>query len=852
MSPFAFPQHVRLRRQPRINQHTAIRRRCNEVTMKRFVCLSMAALGWMVLPAHAHADACVTAGDSATLTNLLNNVSPNQATDLTIRLERGTYTINTFISSYAKHALALRGGYDAGAGCNGGRAIEPTGTVVDFNGNSAVITSETGNPSSAGSVVLEAVTLRHGSHLNVSAGYLNVDPYDFSKDKAGSVTISHTRISDFASGADAPLNFETVKGTLTLDNSLIDSIVNSAPNQLCAISLGLGANTTVNMRYLTAALYGARDFCLKSEIRDGTYNINLQNSIVYEADNAGGSAIRAVPWAGTTNTWQFNVTASVLQNYIDQNGNYSPPAGANANYPNFIDGLNVDPNSRDFHVLYNSVAINTGNPNVAGSNGTDMIGNPRQIGSKPDAWAYESQIDDTISYVVTNTADSGAGSLRAAVAFANKNNDPNTITFNLPCPSVIQLSSPLNIDNPLVINGYSNPGAAINNDVNAFNAKLCVVIEEQSLGNVAWAFNVFAQGGGLTVRGLAFDGFYQPIHISGGYGHEITGNQFGGHLNGAFMAGPLNNAISVHGISTGLLKIGGVSPGERNVIAGAVHDGIVLDNTVTTSNCHIDNNLIGLDANGLGEIGNGHYGVLLQSKGCMLTQNRIAANASGGIYVQNDNNVLQTNTFGMNVQGNATNSPGWAVVVNGNGNALGPRMTDSPFAPSLGNIAVFMGSGGFEVINRDRNAVRANLIDFNGPQHDRSVDDIWVSPFANQGEKAPAIDSMSLPNGLPISAKVSATASAHVDSSAFTSFRIDAYYSDYCAPNGKGHAQWYLGTQVITTNNAGHATFSMPLQLPKSPATSAVSMTATDMTGNTSDYSECFPIDAIFKNGLDP
>jgi hypothetical protein len=422
---------------------------------------------------------------------------------------------------------------------------------------------------------------------------------------------------------------------------------------------------------------------------------------------------------------------------------------------------------------------------------------------------------------------------------------------------VIKLSSPIAVHNPVVIDGYSNPGAVYNTDVNAFNAKLCVVVEEASIGSVLWAFDVATLSAGLTVRGLAFDGFYQPIYITGGYGHQVTGNQFGGHFNGAFMAGPLTNAIFVHGIDSGSLKIGGLSPGERNVIAGAVHDAIVLDNTVTTNDCHIDNNLIGLDIDGVGEVGSGGYGISLQSKGCMVTKNWIAANANGGVNVLNDNNVLQSNTFGMNVQGNATNSPGWAVYVNGNGNAIGPRMTDASFAPSLGNIAVFMGLGGIEILNGVRNVVRANLIDFNGPQYDRSAFDIWVSPFANNGQSAPTIDSLSLPNGLPTNAPATAIANAHLNSAAFTSFRIDAYYSDYCTPTGQGHSQWYLATQVASTNGNGAVAFSMPLQLPQSPSTSALSLTATDMSGNTSDYSVCFPIanakgDGIFKNGFNP
>jgi len=656
------------------------------------------------------------------------------------------------------------------------------------------------------------------------------------------------------------VSLEATKGTLTLDNSLIDSIVNTNPKQVCSIELGLQDNATIAMRYLTVALYGAKDLCLRSDISNGAYKIYLQNSIVYEGDNAGASGIRAVPYfvpGDQTNTWQFSATGSVLQNYIDETGQYAYPVGVSPNMPNFIDGSNPIPANRDFHVLYNSVAINTGNPNVAGSNGTDMPGGSRLIGSKPDAGAYESQIDDTISYVVTNTNDSGAGSLRAAVAFANKNDDPNTVTFNLPCPSVIKLSSPIFVSKPVVIDGYSNPGASYNTDPAAFNAKLCVVVEEASIGSVVWAFDVASLGSGLTVRGLAFDGFYQPIYIVGGYGQEISGNQFGGHFNGGLMAGPLTNAIFAHGISSGSLKIGGISPSERNVIAGAVHDGIVLDNTVTTTDCHIANNLIGLDTDGVGEYGNGGYGILLQSKGCYVTKNRIAANGLGGVYVHNDNNTLQANVFGMNVQGNATNSPHYAVTVSGSGNAIGPRLTDAAFAPTLGNIAVFMDAGGVQVIGGWHNVVRANLIDFNGPQHDRTAPDVWVSSLANNGEAAPAIDSLSLPSGLPTNGTVSATANAHLNSSAFTSFRIDAYYSDYCTPSGEGHAQWYLATQVVTTNGAGQVAFSMPLQLPQSPKSSALSLTATDMNGNTSDYSVCFPIanakgDGIFKNGFDP
>lgn len=44
-------------------------------------------------------------------------------------------------------------------------------------------------------------------------------------------------------------------------------------------------------------------------------------------------------------------------------------------------------------------------------------------------------------FMVTNTNDSGAGSLREAVGFANANAEADTITFDLPANSVVTLSS---------------------------------------------------------------------------------------------------------------------------------------------------------------------------------------------------------------------------------------------------------------------------------------------------------------------------------------------------------------------------------------------------------------------------
>src|ERR687884_202200 len=66
------------------------------------------------------------------------------------------------------------------------------------------------------------------------------------------------------------------------------------------------------------------------------------------------------------------------------------------------------------------------------------------------------------SFVVTNTNDSGAGSLRQAILDANNTPGADTITFNIPGSGVATISpdSELpNITEAVTINGYSQPGA---------------------------------------------------------------------------------------------------------------------------------------------------------------------------------------------------------------------------------------------------------------------------------------------------------------------------------------------------------------------------------------------------------
>lgn len=65
------------------------------------------------------------------------------------------------------------------------------------------------------------------------------------------------------------------------------------------------------------------------------------------------------------------------------------------------------------------------------------------------------------TYSVTSTADSGSGTLREAIDFANANPGQDTITFGLPAGSVIQLLGTVVVDEGLVLDGSGTTGLKI-------------------------------------------------------------------------------------------------------------------------------------------------------------------------------------------------------------------------------------------------------------------------------------------------------------------------------------------------------------------------------------------------------
>jgi hypothetical protein len=84
----------------------------------------------------------------------------------------------------------------------------------------------------------------------------------------------------------------------------------------------------------------------------------------------------------------------------------------------------------------------------------------------------------------------------------------------------------------------------------------------------------------------------------------------------------------------------------------------------------------------------------------------------------------------------------------------------------------------------------------------------------------------------------STTIDGTLDSTTSTSFRIELFSSPNCDPSGAGEGKTFLGSTDVTTDGAGHATFSS--SVPTLPAGQAVTATATSAAGDTSEFSACF------------
>jgi trimeric autotransporter adhesin len=483
---------------------------------------------------------------------------------------------------------------------------------------------------------------------------------------------------------------------------------------------------------------------------------------------------------------------------------------------------------------------------------------------------------------VTNQLDAGAGSLRQAILNANASPTlAKTINFNIRaanntpiCPAVIALSSNLPaLAAPIVIDGYSQPGATVNTSALAFNANLCVLLKPASgsLGAGLIVPAAAAASTSLNLRGIGMGAFSQPVMLLGGSGHVLAGNQFGGTANAVTLPGAALNAIAIGVNAGGRLIVGGANVSDRNVISGALFDGINIQTTVqsSTDQCQIVNNLIGLAPNGINLVAN-NVGVNVGGSGCAIVRNRIVGNTGANIWLNgadSTGNVVQQNIIGVTVTD--TGAPSFAasvgVLVTGSNNVIGAG--ESGGIINSNTIRYMVGGGVVIKDSATSNSVNANAIYDNGATGNGM--DIDLLPTGGTAGNTPndvgdvdsgpnQLQNFPVPTGLLYTATGSvnrpASLSATLDSKP-GSYRIDAYFASSINSGGRGHAQLHLGRSSVTVSSTP-ANFSMAILVPDQSPNGVLSFTATDSLGNTSEVGTAISIvaavqDAMFRDGFE-
>ncbi len=338
---------------------------------------------------------------------------------------------------------------------------------------------------------------------------------------------------------------------------------------------------------------------------------------------------------------------------------------------------------------------------------------------------------------------------------------------------------------------------------------------------------------GNLVSGNASDGLY----LANASGLTVAANRVGVDPTGELSRPNGGTGIVVESATDSAIT--------GNQVSGNGSDGLSLNNS---NGLTVQGNLVGTDGDGVQPIGNAGDGLALNGTndgtiGGTAAGQRNVIGASGSHQVRlsgSDNNLVVGNLIGVGADGtsflpnNPGNAyPGFFVGSDSEGITIGG--TASGQANTIRNSA---GPGIVLSDTTDRTSVRGNVIDGNAGL---GIDLDWDGITANDPG-----DPDSGPNrrqNFPVltrAAAASAGTQVHgsLNSRSSQPYTIDLYTSPTCDPSGNGEGATWLGSQPVTTDAAGNVTFI--LNVPSvAPFGSAVTATATDSLGQTSEFSAC-------------
>ena len=490
------------------------------------------------------------------------------------------------------------------------------------------------------------------------------------------------------------------------------------------------------------------------------------------------------------------------------------------------------------------------------------------------------------TFTVTAQGESGPGSIGQAIADANSSPGLDTIEFDLPgAPpfGVLLFFGIPSITDPVVIDGTTQPGYG--------GTPLFFIRQGAGQGP---GLILAAGSGGSTIRGLSFADINEGLRIQSD-GNTIESCFFGTDVTGMNNLG--NTGMGIHILSADDNDIGGTTAAERNLFAGCDGYGIHINGG---SGNRIRGNLVGTKVSGTEALGN-QVGVSIAGGGSdnqiggsaagagnlisgntlgiellgitdsVVAGNRIGTDAAGSVAIGNVTGIL-ANTLSL-VIGGSTASARNVISGNGTGVVLGAGDdnviagnfigTDASGTGPLGNDAGVMIISASVTDSRigGEQPLEGNVIAFNGigirnlglrttiqrnSIHDNDalgIDNYVSGPSPNNdgsgGQNFPLVDSIeTIAGGIAAGETVRIQGTLESASGDYT---LDFYANPPCSedPQEFLEGETWLGSSPLTVVS-GLAAFDVTLPASVAPG-SRISVTATDSTGQTSEFSQRLP-----------
>ena len=365
-------------------------------------------------------------------------------------------------------------------------------------------------------------------------------------------------------------------------------------------------------------------------------------------------------------------------------------------------------------------------------------------------------------------------------------------------------------------------------------------------------------GPGVRDRNVIVGNVNDGIGVLGGssIGNVIQGNSVGVNAPGTGAIANAGNGIYMAGGANNTQVTG-------NVCSGNEDDGIEIQDPTSTNN-QIQGNRVGTDPTGTFAIKNGDVGVLIENApgnqigGRTLgTRNIISGNKTDGVRIAGVNaigNHIEGNLIGADSSG-TTPLPNLVHGVRFTNDSEGPLVGDPRWntigGTGAGALNVILGNlgTGVSVVRGALNAILGNAISGNGAL---GIDLGGNGVTANDGTKNPALPNSDM--DFPVFTGRSLvgtqlTVAGFVGSAAgqsrFANARVEILQSDIDA-SGYGQGRLYPG---LAADSASSGSFSGTLDVTGMGLTAgdAITATATDSLGNTSEFARTMPLVATLR-----